>query len=132
MVRPRGRCRSNSWSAANLGAKFEGKLQGFATIFLLNVKELGEQDWNALNSYVREGGGLVVAPGHLSVPASYNQPTASQLLPVQLGAQPHIAKPETKMSTVTNLTHPLFERYGKDLATVLGAFPVYKYWPVQG
>ena len=38
----------------------------------------------ALNRYVHEGGGLVVAPGHLSQPENYNQPTASQLLPGQL------------------------------------------------
>ena len=36
------------------------------------------------------------------------------------------------MGNVTNLTHPLFERYGKDLATVLAQVPVYKYWPVHG
>ena len=35
------------------------------------------------------------------------------------------------MSTVTNLTHPLFERFGKDLATVLANPPVYKYWPIK-
>ncbi len=35
------------------------------------------------------------------------------------------------MGKVTNLTHPLFERYGKDLASMLAQVPVYKYWPVQ-
>ena len=73
------------------------------------------------NQYVHEGGGLVVAPGHLSKPESYNQPTASQLLPSQLAAEPHTAKPPTKMGNVANLTHPLFERYGKDWASMLAA-----------
>ena len=35
------------------------------------------------------------------------------------------------MSNVTHLTHPLFERYGKDLATVLEQPPVYRYWPIR-
>ncbi len=105
---------------------------GFAAVFLLNVKRLEEADWNALTRYVHEGGGLVVAPGHLSQPENYNQPTASQLLPGQLENLPHTAKPPTNMTNVTNLTHPLFERYGKDLATVLAQLPVYKYWPIRG
>ena len=36
------------------------------------------------------------------------------------------------MGNVANLTHPLFERYGKDLASMLAEVPVYKYWPVRG
>jgi Aerotolerance regulator N-terminal len=116
--------------ATQLGTKFGGNLQGFATIFLLNVSKLSEQDWSALNQYVREGGGLVVAPGHLSTPESYN--SASQLLPRQLAEGWHTARPPTTMGTVTNLTHPLFERYGRDWASMLNQVPVYKYWPVRG
>ncbi len=117
-------------TAKELGARYNGNLQEFAAIFLLNVKRIEEADWIALNQYVHRGGGLVVAPGHLSDPANYN--SASQLLPGQLAAEPHIAQPPTKMETVTNLTHPLFERYGKDLATVLAQPPVYRYWPIRG
>ena len=32
---------------------------------------------------------------------------------------------------VANITHPLFQRYGKDLDTVLAMVPVYRYWPVK-
>jgi hypothetical protein len=116
--------------APELGTKFGGNLQGFATIFLLNVIKLSDPDWSALNQYVREGGGLVVAPGHLSKPESYN--SASQLLPRQLAEAWHTAKPPTNLGTVTNLNHPLFERYGKDWASMLNQVPVYKYWPVRG
>ena len=94
--------------------------------------KLDDQDWNALNQYVHEGGGLVVAPGHLSKPENYNQPTASQLLPRQLAEKWHIANPPTNMGNVANLTHPLFERYGRDWASMLAEVPVYKYWPVKG
>lgn len=117
--------------ATQLGARYSGNLQSFAAVFLLNVKRLEETDWTSLNRYVHEGGGLVVAPGHLSQPENFNQPTASQLLPGQLQEAPHTANPPTHMTSVTNLTHPLFERYGKDLATVLAEPPVYRYWPIQ-
>ncbi len=117
-------------AAKELGARHNGNLQDFAAIFLLNVKRLEESDWNALTRYVQSGGGLVVAPGHLSEPGNYN--TASQLLPAQLAAEPHSANPPTLMDNVTRLTHPLFERYGKDLATVLARPPVYRYWPIRG
>ena len=49
--------------AAELAARYNGNLQKFATIFVLNVKRLEEADWNALTRYVHEGGGLVVAAG---------------------------------------------------------------------
>jgi hypothetical protein len=116
--------------APELGTKFGGNLQRFATIFLLNVTKPSEQDWSALNQYVREGGGLVVAPGNLSKPESYN--SASQLLPRQLADAWHTAKPPTNMGNVANLNHPLFERYGRDWASMLAQVPVYKYWPVRG
>jgi len=73
----------------------------------------------------------VVAPGHLSLPENYNKPIPNQLLPAQLADQPHSAKPPTTMGNVVNLTHPLFERYGKDLASMLAGIPVYKYWPLR-
>ena len=117
--------------ATELGTKFGGNLQRFASIFLLNVIKLGDQDWNALHQYVREGGGLVVAPGHLSKPENYNQPTASRLLPRQLAEKLHTANPPTTMGNVANLTHPIFERYGRDWASMLAQVPVYKYWPVS-
>jgi hypothetical protein len=73
----------------------------------------------------------VVAPGHLSLPESYNKPIPNKLLPAQLGDRPHTAKPPTTMGNVVNLTHPLFERYGKDLASMLTGIPVYRYWPLR-
>ena len=32
---------------------------------------------------------------------------------------------------VANITHPLFQRYGKDLDSMLAMVPVYRYWPVK-
>ncbi len=80
-------------TARELGGRYNGDLQAFAAVFLLNVKRLEEADWSALNRYVLGGGGLVVAPGHLAQPENYNEPTPSRLLPGQLAAEPHTARP---------------------------------------
>jgi Aerotolerance regulator N-terminal len=114
-----------------LAERFHGELQAFSCIFLLNVSKLDETDWGTLNRFAHEGGGLVVAPGHLSQPALYNNPIAGQFMPAQLGEKPHSAVPRTTISKLANLTHPLFEREGRDLMSVLAGVPVYKYWPVH-
>jgi hypothetical protein len=117
--------------AAELGQRFHGDLQAYSCVFLLNVKQLDEADWGTLNRYTHEGGGLVVAPGHLSSAAGYNNPITSQFLPAQLGEKPHPARPGTTVAKLANLTHPLFEREGKDMMSMFSHVPVYKYWPVR-
>ncbi len=37
----------------------------------------------------------------------------------------------TTVGKVANLTHPLFQQYGKDLDSMLALVPVYRYWPVK-
>jgi hypothetical protein len=118
--------------AADFGRKFIGELQAYSCIFVLNVKQLDEPDWwGALNHYVHEGGGLVVAPGHRSLPASYNSAVAVQFLPAQLGEKRRSPQARTTFGKITNITHPLFQHYGKDLDSMLGQVPVYSYWPIQ-
>jgi hypothetical protein len=106
-------------------------LQTFACVFLLNVRKLEESDWGALNHYVHEGGGLVVAPGQRSLPESYNNAIASQILPAQLEDKSKAMPAQATFGKVVNITHPLFQRYGKDLDSMLGMVPVYRYWPVK-
>ena len=98
---------------------------------MLKVKKLGETEWGALNQYVHEGGGLVVAPGQGCEPESYNNSIAGQLLPAQLADQPKSAAAGATFGKVSNITHPLFQKYGKDLDTVLALIPVFRYWPVK-
>jgi len=127
-VRP---CLVERCPAAELDRRHHEKLQAFSCIFLLNVKQLEDRDWGALNHYVHEGGGLVVAPGNRSLAASYNSKTASQLLPAQLEERPKPGQPQTTIAKISNITHPLFQRYGQVLDSMLARVPVYKYWPIQ-
>jgi len=118
--------------AADLGRKFIGDLQAYSCIFLLNVRQPDEPDWwGPLNRYVHEGGGLVVAPGHRSLPASYNSVIASQLLPAQLAERPKKPPGRITLGKIGNITHPLFQRYGQDLDSMLAQVPVYTYWQIQ-
>jgi hypothetical protein len=115
----------------DLSSRYQGELQSFATIFLLNVGEISQADWGPLSRYVHEGGGLVVAPGDLSRPESYNNPVAIQILPAQLADKAHTPKGQTTIAKIANVTHPLFSQYGKDFDGVLAQVPVYKYWPTR-
>jgi hypothetical protein len=117
--------------SSDLARKFNNDLQAFSCIFMLNVAQLKEEDWGALNHYVHEGGGLVVAPGHRSVAASYNSPIASEFLPAQLAERPKQCAPQTTFGKIANITHPLFQRYGQELDSVLAQVPVYRYWPIE-
>ncbi len=116
--------------AADLGERYRDVLENYACVFLLNVASLDEAGWGALNRYVHEGGGLVVAPGHRSLSESYNSPTASQLLPAELITK-KLVPAETTFGRVTDISHPLFERGGKDLASQLGLAPIFRYWTVK-
>jgi hypothetical protein len=110
---------------------FKKDLTSYSCIFLLNVKQLDESQWGALNHYVHEGGGLVVAPGHRSLPEGYNNSITSQLLPAQLADRPASSDKRITFGKIGNITHTLFQRYGKDLDSMLALVPVYRYWPVK-
>ncbi len=61
---------------------------------------------------------------------SYNSDIATQLLPAELGTK-KLAAAETTFGKVSDISHPVFERGGKDLATNLGVAPVFRYWTVK-
>ncbi|WP_435018884.1 BatA domain-containing protein [Tundrisphaera sp. TA3] len=102
----------------------------FAGIFLLNVETLQPADWSRLAAYVREGGGLVVAPGNRSRPDSYNNAVAAGLLPATLDA-PKVPAEKTTTFAKADLEHPLFNRYAKLIDSELGLTPVYRYWKLK-
>jgi hypothetical protein len=113
-------------------------LAAYSCIFLLNVARLDDRTWGTLSAYVHEGGGLVVGAGRLSDPDNYNRDLPGQLLPAQLEKviEP---RPSTIIGKVTDITHPLFQKFGQDLDAKLHEVPVYRYWglkpqaqPVEG
>lgn len=106
-------------------------LSEYACIFLLNVARLDEAAWGALSAYVHEGGGLVVGAGGRCDPANYDGAIAGQILPAALDRIATAPAPETHIGKVFDYTHPMFEAYGKDLATELSQVPVFRYWGLK-
>jgi hypothetical protein len=111
-------------------------LGGYSCIFLLNVARLDDRTWGSLSAYVHEGGGLVVGAGNHCDPDDYNRDIPAQILPAQLE---RVVASKTTIGKVVDLTHPLFQKYGKDLDTELSQVPVQRYWrlkvqdpPVEG
>ena len=116
--------------ASEFGRPEREKLENYACVFLLNVKQLSEKDWGTLNGYVHQGGGLVVGAGNRCDPTNYNDTTPAQLLPAQLD-QPKTAGPETSFGKLTDINHPLVSKFGKDLDSNLALVPVFRYWTVK-
>src|SRR5271166_4058130 len=116
--------------ASEFLSRYRDTLSGYAAVFLLNVEALDEDGWGLLNGYVHEGGGLVVGLGDRCNAESYNGTTASQLLPAQLQT-PHAPEKETFFGKLADVTHPLFQRYAKEIDTQLTGVPVYRYWKVR-
>ncbi len=108
--------------------KVKNKLQEYATIFLLNVARPTEADWGALNAYVRQGGGIVVALGSRVAIESYNGPIASQLLPAHLDKI--VVEPVNTFFARPNTSHPIFNRFARELEANLSLVPIYKSWGV--
>ena len=105
-------------------------LETYACVFLLSVRQLSEIDWGALNGYVHNGGGLVVGLGNPCDASNYNGEIPAQFLPAQLGER-KVPRPDTIIGKVSDVTHPLFSRYGKEFDTQLALVPVYQYWTIK-
>jgi hypothetical protein len=104
-------------------------LKEYSSVFLLNVADVAGSEWSRLNSFVREGGGLVVGLGDLCKAESYNRPGAAQLLPASLEKiGPRV---ETTFGNAKDLTHPLFSKYPRPLDALLSQVPIYKFWTVK-
>ena len=115
---------------AEFVAQYRDTLKNFSSVFLLNVAALDEESWGLLNGYVHEGGGLVVGLGDRCQAANYNGPTASQVLAAALD-QVRPPGAETRFGKVADATHPLFQRYAKEIEPLLAQVPVYRYWSVK-
>jgi Aerotolerance regulator N-terminal len=104
-------------------------IKDFTAVFLLNVDGLTAIDWGKLAMFVREGGGLVVAPGDRSDAASYGAAGAS-ILPATLDEKKVVPQPGTNFGKA-EYDHPLFNRHPRLLDPELTAWPIYRYWSVK-
>lgn len=101
----------------------------YRCVFLNNVATLRDAEWAKLSGFVLDGGGLVIGLGNRCQPESYRSGAAPQLLPAELD-QPK--KEPTTFGQIRDLTHPLFNRFPKELDAALSLVPVRRYWSVKG
>ncbi|AMV36172.1 BatA domain-containing protein [Planctomyces sp. SH-PL62] len=111
--------------------RFRETLHEFAAVFLLNVETLDDSRWGLLNAYVHEGGGLVVGLGDRCKAENYNGPIAGQVLPAQLARAVSPPGKGTTFGKIADVTHPLFDRYAREMDAQFAVMPVYSYWQVQ-
>lgn len=138
VVRPEGlprTCRVTAMRTDKFAGLDADDLKDYACIFINNVAKLGVTSWGRLSQYVHEGGGgLVIGLGDRSQPEDYNATTASQLIPAAI-KKAESPKGGLNFGKVTDLTHPLFKRYTREIDAQLALVPVYHYWsiaPPQG
>ena len=101
-------------------------LSDYAAIFLSNVAKLPEASWGRLNTYVRQGGGLVVGLGNRVDPTAWNISPAARLLPGTLAELKDPAAPDYTFGRA-DVAHPLFAHNTRDLLAELSRVPVDRY-----
>ncbi len=112
-------------ASSQLGGSLNAPLESYSAIFLLNVARLPESAWGRLNSYLRNGGGLVIGLGDRVETAAWNQ-QASALLPGELREVDDRSQ-EFFTFGEADIAHPLFAANTKELLAELSRVPVYRY-----
>ncbi len=124
-------CRVTSIPTSKFSEQDREKLSDYACIFLNNARQLSDSDWGRLNYYVHEAGkGLVIGLGDQSQVDAYNSPTGAQLMPASL-KEKQGPKTDLTFGKVTDLTHPLFQRFTRELDSQIAHVPIYRYWSVD-
>jgi hypothetical protein len=112
-------------TSAQLAGTLPTPIDQYAAVFVLNVGRLPEQAWTRLRSYVRNGGGLVLAPGDRTDRDDWNRQGAT-LLPGAFGdVQDH--SQDFFTFGQADQAHPLFRRNTRELLAELARVPVYRY-----
>ncbi len=122
--------RATAVTSAQFAENSENLAKRYRCIFLNNVAEVNEAEWGRLSGFVRDGGGLVIGLGRRCLSSNYGLATATQILPATLEKVVSPKEPTT-FADVADFNHPLFSRYPKELAAMLGQTPVYRYWEVK-
>lgn len=88
-------------------------------VILFNVAGLSATQWEPLEAFVRDGGGLWVLPGPASNPADYNSQPAQRLLPVRMAGSELLDQPSAcRPGDRDDLTAPFRDRDNPPLSDV--------------
>lgn len=113
-------------STEQFDARIPRELPNYACVVMNNVSRLPAAAWGQLATYVRNGGGLVVALGRNTEPSEYTSEAARAVIPGQPGA-PVTPSGGTAFGGIADPSHPLFNPYLPDIASDLANIPVFTY-----
>ncbi len=102
----------------------------YRVVVLANVRRLPDETARALKRFVREGGGLLVAPGDWAAPAFYNNWTVGEtelLLPASLVEQVHTPDEPVGL-LVPSCTHPALGLFADQTQSDAASAVVRAYW----
>ncbi|WP_437192915.1 VWA domain-containing protein [Planctomicrobium sp. SH527] len=110
------------------------QLSGIRAVVLLNVKSLSTRQWQALKAFVRDGGGLIVAPGDQIDAAKWNQLDAKReegLLPAQFTKIEQAPTGETASIESDSLQAPWLTRFRQESNVDFVQSRFAKWWGVD-
>jgi len=100
-------------------------LDGFQVMVLANVADLAAGELDAITTFVKSGGGLIIFPGGNTQPDYYNSHLLNQvgLLPAELGKAVGDEKDDKKFSRISSkfLQHPIASVWTDPAAGEIGA-----------
>ena len=112
-----------------------GDLEGYDVVYLLNPRPLGDTDWQRLEAFVQNGGGLGIFLGHNAVAGGSAHPsfstTAAQRVLAGILEQPWFNEEPDLFLSPKELNHPIFNLIRSIETTVLwNRFPVFMHWGI--
>lgn len=105
------------------------KPSAFDAVVLANVKGLNREPMKALESYVQNGGGLIIAPGDKIDPALFNQ-LFDELSPAKLEkkARAQIERTSGDILLISNVEHPIMYPFSDPANGDFTAARFYQHW----
>jgi uncharacterized integral membrane protein len=103
-------------------------LKRYSAVFLVDVADPGTAGWKVLSEYVQAGGGVGISLGPQVQRAAYVSKEALDLLPAELIAKSRFNPPE--FLDLTDLAHPLFQKFANLNVGDLTSIPINWYWRV--
>jgi hypothetical protein len=129
----------------NVSELEQPNLEKYASIYLLNVRDLSEKALRNLESYVNDSGSVAFFLGDRVNPEFYNQrlyANGKGIFPVPLADRPYPSTSEPEMAPnlfdqqpkilVRNESHPIFaEVWQPRVRGIFNFLPIKRYFPVQ-
>ncbi len=121
-------------TSSDPGSMSSENLDDYDAVILANVPDISPNTVDALEAYVRKGGGLIIFTGDRVRKSFYNDDLSARhnLLPATLGDPKGDEKAQTRTATIsdTALDHPIATLWKDPASGRLSSVSVFKYTPL--